>query len=256
MRRFALLLVVVAAAAAMLALAGPAPAQTASASSTDLCAAATATLAQLPAAPTASASVPTAPTAFAPAVYADTVVPGRGIEISEGTIVGDVRYGAIFVGEMSGDLPGVLGASVDYTPSSPGPGVTNTIVGGQWVLCGPWGTVYGSFTGGTVQWNADGSLADVVAYTSVLGGSVNGVPVAGGAGTFSGVLDHTPLLQGLPPTVGGSLQLQVSSAPVSAALPDTGGPPLALPGAAALLLGLGVLGLGVLRASRGVERPR
>src|SRR3712207_3758033 len=177
MRRFILLLAVAGFAVAMLAFAGPAPAQTApaGASSADPCATANAVLTHLPAAPTAPAAVPFAPTAST--VYADTVVPGRGIEISEGVIVAGTRYGATFVGELAGDLPGVLGASINYVPPSPGPGVTNTIVGGQWSLCGPWGALFGSFTGGAVVWNADGTLADVTAHMSVLGGTVNGVPV-------------------------------------------------------------------------------
>lgn len=231
----------------MLVPAAPAPAQTvpAGASPTDRCAAATAILEQLPAAPPASA--PTPATVTTP-TYADVVLPGRGIEISAGTISGDIRLGATFIGEMAGDLPGVLVSSVNYTPPSPGPNITNDIVGGEWALCGPWGTVFGTFTSGTVQWNADETLADVIANMSVLGGSVNGIPVTGGTGTFSGVLDHRPLAQGLPPTISGTLQLQTSAAQTpSRSLPGTGGPALVLPVTALLLLGLSLAGLGILR---------
>lgn len=140
-----------------------------------------------------------------PTTYADTV---QGVEFSAGTIAGDTRLGASFAGEATGDLPGFLVASIDYTPPSPGPGVTNNIVGGGWTLLGDRSTaLLGSFTGGTVQWNDDGTLADVVADMSVLGGSVDGIPVpSGGTGAFGGVLDHRPLTQGLPPTIGGTLQ--------------------------------------------------
>jgi hypothetical protein len=139
------------------------------------------------------------------ATYTDTV---QGTEFSAGTIEGDTRFGASFAGEATGNLPGFLVATTDYTPPSPGPNITNNLVGGGWALLGERGTVFGTFSGGTVQWNADGTLADIVADMSVLGGSVDGVPVSsGGVGTFGGVLDHRPLAQGLPPTVDGTLQL-------------------------------------------------
>ncbi len=238
----------------MLVPAAPAPAQTvpAEASPADRCAAATAILGQLPAAPPSSAPTPAAPASVTTPTYADVVLPGRGIETSAGTISGDTRFGVTFIGEMAGDLPGVLVSSANYTPPSPGPNITNNIVGGEWALCGPWGTVFGSFTGGTVQWNADETLADVVADMGVLGGSVNGIPVTAGTGTFGGVLDHRPLAQGLPPTISGTLQLQTSAAPTpSGSLPSTGGPALVLPVTALLLLllllGLGLAGLGILR---------
>ena len=147
---------------------------------------------------------PTTPAAT-PATYTDTV---QGTEFSAGTIEGDTRFGASFAGEVTGNLPGFLVATTDYTPPSPGPNTTNNLVGGGWTLLGERGTVFGSFSGGTVQWNADGTLADIVADMSVLGGSVDGVPVSsGGVGTFGGVLDHRPLALGLPPTVDGTLQL-------------------------------------------------
>ena len=149
----------------------------------------------------------TAPTTTSttPATYTDTV---QGTEFSAGTIEGDTRFGASFAGEATGNLPGFLVATTDYTPPSPEPNMPNNLVGGGWTLLGERGTLFGSFTGGTVQWNADGTLADIVADMSVLGGSVDGVPVSsGGVGTFGGVLDHRPLAQGLPPTVDGTLQL-------------------------------------------------
>jgi hypothetical protein len=174
-RRILLLLTVAAVVALMLAFARPALAQT------------------------APAETPSSTT------YTDTV---QGIEFSAGTIAGDTRLGASFAGEATGDLSGFSVASIDYTPPSPGPGVTNNIVGGGWTLLGDRSTTLGSFTGGTVQWNADGTLADVAADMSVLGGSVDGIPVStGGTGAFGGVLDHRPLTRGLPPTIGGTLQL-------------------------------------------------
>ncbi len=234
---------------AMLTDTGPALAQVAppaGASPAARCALATSILEQLPPAPkgVASATPPATPAAAPPTSYADEVATGRGIEISAGTISGDTRLGATFIGEMAGDLPGVLIASTNYTPPSPGPGVTNNIVGGEWALCGPWGTVFGTFTSGKVQWNADESLADIAVGMSVLGGSVNGVPVSGGNGTFGGVLDHRPLEGRLPPTVSGALSLQVSGTPATGlVLPGTGGPSLVLPAVALLLTPILLIGL-------------
>lgn len=199
-------------------------------------------LEQLPAVP--AVPVPATSPAAPPTTYADEVTPGRGIETSAGMISGDTRLGATFIGEMAGDLPGVLIASTNYTPPSPGPGLTNNIVGGEWALCGPWGTLFGTFTGGKVQWNADETLADIAAGMTVSGGSVNNVPVSGGNGTFGRILDHRPLSQGLPPTVSGALRLQASGAPVTGlVLPGTGGPPLVLPAVALLLAPVLLVGL-------------
>src|SRR5215213_9645326 len=164
MRRFVLFLEVWAIVALMLALPTPALAQT------------------------APAETPS------PTAYTDSV---QGIEFSEGTVVDDTRFGASFAGQATGELPGYLVASTDYTPPSPGPDVTNNIVGGGWTLLGERGTIFGSFTGGAVRWNTDGTLAEVVADMSVLGGSVDGTTIpSSGTGTFSGMLDHTPLARG------------------------------------------------------------
>lgn len=217
------------------------------ASPTEKCAVTNTALEQLTGIPstTAPSQALATPQGGVPTSYVQEVVPGRGFEISAGTISADTRFGATFVGDVGGGLPGVLFTSVNYTPPSPGAGVTNFVVGGEWALCGSWGTLFGSFTDGTVRWNADGTLADVVVNMSVLGGSVNGVAVSEGRGTFSGVLDHTLLAQGLPPTVGGTLELQASGAAVTTAppLPDTGGPVLLLPLVAALLMSSGIGGL-------------
>ncbi len=195
----------------------------------DRCAVVPVALERLTGVPTTTFSAPAlaTPRASGSTGFSDTVVAGRGYEISAGIISNDTRFGATFVGDVAGGLPGVLFSSVDYAPPSPGPAVTNYVVGGEWALCGSWGVVFGSFTDGTVRWNADGSLADVATDVAVLGGSINGVALSSGGGNFGGVLDHTPLTQGLPPTIGGTLQLQVSASPaVGAALPDTGGSPV------------------------------
>jgi hypothetical protein len=133
---------------------------------------------------------------------------GSGDRIFGGHDRGRYSLGRFFCRGGYRQSTGVLVATTDYTPPSPGPNTTNNLVGGGWALLGERGTVFGSFSGGTVQWNADGTLADIVADMSVLGGSVDGVPVSsGGVGTFGGVLDHRPLALGLPPMVDGTLQL-------------------------------------------------
>lgn len=248
MSRIFLFFAVAAVIVAMIAFPGAALAQPASAdtSSMDPCAAANAILNQLPAASTNTASAPASatPATVIPTTYADTVIPGRGIETSAGSLAGDTTVGATFIGELTGDLPGTLATSINYTPPFPGPGVTNNLVGGQWALCGAWGRVFGSFTDGRVQWNADGTLAGIVANLSIAGGSVNGTPLSGGAGTFNGTLSHLTF----PPTVSGTLQLQASAMPAtSGMLPTSGGPSFLLLAAALLLLGSGLSGLGILR---------
>lgn len=251
MRRFFSYLAVAAIVAAVPVSVSPALAQPipADASPTDRCIVAGSILARLPGViTTVTMAVPDPPGTGAPTTYDSAVPPGLGIELSAGTVSGGTRFGATFVGNASGDLTGTLVSSVNYTPPSPGPNVTNRIVGGEWVLCGPQGTLYGSFTGGTVRWNGDETLADVTANMKILGGNVNGIPVSG-TGTFDGVLDHRPLEGGLPPTISGALQLQASAAPSTGGpLPGTGGPPLALP-LATLLIGSCLFALYTLRRS-------
>ena len=130
----------------------------------------------------------------------------RGVEISAGQIVDQTRVGATFVGRADGQLPGLLYASINYTPPRPGPNIVNTIVGGQWYLSGPWGVLYGSFTGGEVRWNSAGTLASVNADMVILGGTVNGKAVSGGSGSFVGTLSHLTF----PPTIKGTLTLTPS----------------------------------------------
>lgn len=136
--------------------------------------------------------------------HADTLT---GIEISPGFIHNGTRYGAAFVGQATGDLPGGWAVSVNYTPPHPGPSVTNTIVGGTWsvavVTQGHFrGLVFGKVLSGTVVWNADGTQATITATLSVQGGTgaFRGVT---GSGTFTGTLSHTTF----PPQISGSLNV-------------------------------------------------
>lgn len=144
-----------------------------------------------------------------PTTYTDEV---RGVEISAGQVVGETRVGATFVGRANGQLPGLLYASVNYTPPRPGPNVVNTITGGQWSLVGSWGVLYGSFTGGEVLWNSAGTQASVNAEMVIVGGRVNGKVVSGGSGSFAGALSHLTF----PPTISGTLMLTPSFRTTSA----------------------------------------
>lgn len=135
--------------------------------------------------------------------YTDEV---RGVEISAGQVVNETRVGATFVGRASGQLPGLLYASVNYTPPHPGPNVVNTIAGGQWSLVGPQGALFGSFSGGEVRWNSAGTVASVNANMMITGGTVNGKAVSGGSGSFVGTLSHLTF----PPQINGTLTLRPS----------------------------------------------
>ncbi|HEY7617224.1 MAG TPA: hypothetical protein VH744_10505, partial [Terriglobales bacterium] len=59
-----------------------------------------------------------------------------GIEISPGIVDSEqnIRFGAAFVGQTRGDLPGYFAAAANYTPPNTGPGVTNIIIGGNWAI--------------------------------------------------------------------------------------------------------------------------
>src|SRR5215207_9218513 len=102
-------------------------------------------------------------------IFTDTV---QGVEVSAGQVDGNIRRGVTFVGYADGQFPGVMYASLDYTPSSPGPKADNTIAGG------------------TVTWDANGSVALVEAEMAISGGSGKGKQLIGGGGTFVGTLSH------------------------------------------------------------------
>ena len=134
----------------------------------------------------------------------------RGVEVSAGQKVGIYRVGATFVATATGSVPGALTVSIKYTPNSPGVGVTNTVVGGQWALAiyqnrQLQGTLYGSVTGGSAVWNTTGTTTTTAAATvnlRILGGTGRYVGKSG-TGSFTGTLSHLTF----PPTINGSLGL-------------------------------------------------
>jgi len=142
---------------------------------------------------------------FASALAQDRL---QGIEISAGRIVGKYRMGATFVGSAGGTLPGAFSVSINYTPNSPGANVTNSIVGGNWMLvvCQNrqfLGTLFGTIPRGSAVWNADGTVANVSADLTILGGTGRYARKRG-TGSFSGTLSHKTF----PPTIGGRLGLK------------------------------------------------
>jgi hypothetical protein len=142
--------------------------------------------------------------ARAATLHNDTV---SGVEIFPGFVVGEVRYGATFVGRATGDLPGYIVASINYTPPNPGPGVTNAVVGGRWTLSvyqgGEFqGKLTGTIAGGAAAWNATGTLASINLTLAVVSGT-GAYSGATGNGSFAGVLSHLTF----PPHWGGDLTL-------------------------------------------------
>jgi hypothetical protein len=136
-----------------------------------------------------------------------------GIEVSPGIVDADqnIRFGVAFVGQASGALPGLFAASANYSPAAPGPGVTNSVIGGFWAITvirngRLAGTLYGHITGGAAVWNSTGTMATVIIELNITGGTKTFLGVTGG-GTFNGILDHTPLLRRRPPTITGNLNL-------------------------------------------------
>jgi hypothetical protein len=136
-----------------------------------------------------------------------------GIEVSPGIVDSDqnIRFGAAFVGQAAGDLPGFFAAAVNFTPPNTGPGVTNIVIGGTWAVTvlrrgRLVGTLFGRITEGTVVWDDAGKMAAVNVTLSITGGTRT-FAGATGVGSFGGLLDHTPLERRRPPTLRGTLSL-------------------------------------------------
>lgn len=158
-------------------------------------------------------------------VYTQTLSGVQYDAIPPSDATGGVGVGR-FRGAVSGDLTGVMDATLRYT-GYPDENVTSEIVGGTWTLTGPDTTLTGSWRGGTAKWDEGAGyalvgppggplvpvyagVADVKATMGVTGGTVEGVPVKGGSGRFEGKIDHHPLQEDprRPPTVSGDMTLK------------------------------------------------
>lgn len=143
----------------------------------------------------------------------DHVLQLQGIEIWPGVVdeTRDIRFGVAFAGRSAGNLPGLFAAAINYWPSSPGPDVTNTIIGGSWAVTviqnrRVIGTLFGQVTDGLAVWDPDGKMAAVNANVIIKGGTKRFLGVTG-SGKFLGLLDHTPLENNRLPTLVGDLTL-------------------------------------------------
>jgi hypothetical protein len=134
----------------------------------------------------------------------------QGVELAAGAKVGIYRVGATFAATATGAVPGALAVTIKYTPNSPGVGVTNTVVGGQWTLAiyqnrQFLGSLFGTVSGGSAVWNSSGTtttVANVSITLKILGGTGKYAGKSG-TGTFSGTLSHLTF----PPTISGTLGL-------------------------------------------------
>ena len=126
----------------------------------------------------------------------------QGVETSAGSVDGDTRYGATFIGSSAGDVPGAFRAEIDYSPPNPGSGVTNTVVGGTWSVTGETGSVHGIFQGGVAQWDEEGEYATISAIMKVISrsGDFEGLPREA---RFNGTLSHIAF----PPRITGTLTI-------------------------------------------------
>lgn len=119
----------------------------------------------------------------------------RGEEQSTGTIDGNVRRGVRFTGTATGTLPGTFEVTVDYTPARPVCGGANRITGGTFSLNTADGTLTGRIVNGGVAFDPV-CLNGVVTAGLVITGGTGAFQGARGQGSFSGLLDHTPIVLG------------------------------------------------------------
>jgi hypothetical protein len=138
-------------------------------------------------------------------LYQDSI---QGVEISAGQKVGIYRVGATFVATASGAVPGAMTVTIKYTPNSPGAGVTNIVVGGQWALLvyqnrQLLGSLFGTVTGGSAVWNSSGTTANVSITLKILGGTGRYFGKSGTGSFTNGTLSHLAF----PPTITGTLGL-------------------------------------------------
>ena len=101
--------------------------------------------------------------------------------------------------------------TIKYTPNSPGVGLTNTVVGGQWALLvyqnrQLLGSLSGTVTGGSAVWNTTGTTTTISVWIAlkILAGTGRYAGKSG-TGSFTGTLSHLTF----PPTITGTLGLSL-----------------------------------------------
>jgi hypothetical protein len=111
-------------------------------------------------------------------------------EVSSGECLTHACFGYTLQGPANGDLPGSLTLTLNYSPPS-FTGNTVNQVNGYWVLdSSTTDSLFGSITGGTIDWNGAGKAARLDLTLTVQGGF--GIyQDATGSGDFSGRL-HNP----------------------------------------------------------------
>lgn len=126
----------------------------------------------------------------------------RGIEFNDGVVGYDnlwgreTMFGYAFVGKTYGELPGVLTLSMNCSPATFTPGMSNEMTGGTWTLpiySAPsvfkqpvyLGSLYGHIAGGKLAWD---KISAQMYLTFVVDGGTLKFTGATGDGSFDGTL--------------------------------------------------------------------
>lgn len=97
-------------------------------------------------------------------------------ETSSGEVYpdGSTRVGFTLEGTARGDLDGHFALTLSHQPGSSGPGVTNTIIGSNWILDLDNGqSIWGTVDGGSITWSSSGHTATFTAALTIAGGAAS-----------------------------------------------------------------------------------
>lgn len=128
------------------------------------------------------------------------VVKVNAVEVTDGTYGYDgqtkqaTAFGYSFLGRTTGNLPGSFSLFMNCTPSKAMPGDKSEMTGGAWTLpvyvegsTGYAGSLYGTVSKGTMNWDKTGTNGNIFLVLNVDGGTQAWDGVAGYA-TFTGTL--------------------------------------------------------------------